>query len=753
MNSKFALFKKAIRIIFILTVMVSGFISSPEKSVKAAVYKIYVDADAVAGTDTGTSWPNAYLHLQDALDETNASGSTDYEIWVAEGVYYPDEESTGTDHTNNSQNESFLFLYNNVKLYGGFSGGETSLNQRDWETNLTILSGDIDGNDTNTDGNFIAEDWNDISSSNAYHVVVLDGSTNEEITLSTVVDGFTITAGQADEGYLGTYGQKGGGILCYAAGFPTRGECSSTLRNLTIQGNRGDYGGGVALVTETVGVSNPFLTNISMIGNLAANSGGGMWSTVSSDAAGESSPALVNVRFWENYAISWGGGGMYITVHKGTGNPTLTNVEFYNNQTDNYGGGMFVYTNYLGTIQGTLTNVTFSGNQADIGGGLYNDGNATGTYSMDINNTILWGNTATTSGAGIANNIFFPTFTSSDIQGCGGSGGGWDTLCGTDNGGNLDVNPHFANSSAGDLTLLETSPAIDAGDQSLLEVIPLDLGMNNRLENDDVDMGAYETKVIPGTVVADFDGDGDTDVSVYRPSNGRWYIEGQGNFKWGYAGDLPVPGDYDGDGTTDIAIFRPSNGKWYLMGSAPASWGAADDIPLQADYTGDGLTDKAVLRTSTKRWYIEGMGNTKWYLPGDIPVPCDYDGDGSADIAIYRPSNNNWYVMGESPVGWGQSGDIPVPADYDGDGACEIAVFRPSNGKWYVEGIGSTTWGLTDDIPVPGDYDGDGVTEYAVLRPSNGKWYIKDVGTFSWYASGDFPLPVRDTNADGDPYE
>jgi hypothetical protein len=87
----------------------------------------------------------------------------------------------------------------------------------------------------------------------------------------------------------------------------------------------------------------------------------------------------------------------------------------------------------------------------------------------------------------------------------------------------------------------------------------------------------------------------------------------------------------------------------------------------------------------------------------------------------------------------------------------DIAVFRPSNGNWYI--MGSRTgnyfrsWGLTGDIPVPGDYDGDGVYEVAVLRPTNGRWYIRDIGTYLWYASGDYPPMVRDTNADGDPYE
>ena len=129
------------------------------------------------------------------------------------------------------------------------------------------------------------------------------------------------------------------------------------------------------------------------------------------------------------------------------------------------------------------------------------------------------------------------------------------------------------------------------------------------------------------------------------------------------------------------------------------------------------------------------------------------NGDFADEIAVYRPSNGNWYVKGSLPVSWGFSGDIPVPGDYDGNGSCDIAVYRPSNGRWYVQGQGSTSWGLSGDIPVPGDYDGCGDTEIAVLRPSNGKWYIKGMGNFSWYLSGDYPLPVRDTNADGDPYQ
>jgi hypothetical protein len=252
--------------------------------------------------------------------------------------------------------------------------------------------------------------------------------------------------------------------------------------------------------------------------------------------------------------------------------------------------------------------------------------------------------------------------------------------------------------------------------------------------------------------VADMDKDYDTDIAVYRPGNGNWYVKGQDYTSWGNTGDIPVPADYDGDGGDDIAVFRPGNGKWYVKDQGNYSWGFSNDVPMPCDYDGDGDDDIAVYRPSNGNWYVKGLGRTSWGFSGDIPVPADYDGNGSCDIAVYRPSNGKWYIYGESPVKWGFSGDIPVPGDYDGDGRAEIAVYRPSNGNWYVEGIGATSWGQSGDIAVPGDYDGDGQMDYAVLRPGNGRWYVYGMSPQKWFSSGDIPLPPRDTNADGDPH-
>ncbi|MBW8009956.1 MAG: hypothetical protein FVQ83_01765 [Chloroflexi bacterium] len=253
---------------------------------------------------------------------------------------------------------------------------------------------------------------------------------------------------------------------------------------------------------------------------------------------------------------------------------------------------------------------------------------------------------------------------------------------------------------------------------------------------------------------ADFDANGTTDVSVFRPSNGRWYTSAQGFLaSFGTSGDIPVPQDYDGDGYSDIVVYRPSNGRWYFNGGGNVGFGIAGDIPMPCDYEGDGRAQIAVYRPSNGRWYVKDDVYIAYGIAGDIPVPGDYDGDGDCDYAIYRPSNGRWYIKDQGYWAYGIPGDIPVPGDYDGDGDFDVAIYRPSNGRWYVLGQGYVAYGIPGDIPVPGDYDGDGDWDETIYRPSNGRWYKYGIGYEAYGIAGDYPLPARDTNIDGDPHE
>lgn len=273
----------------------------------------------------------------------------------------------------------------------------------------------------------------------------------------------------------------------------------------------------------------------------------------------------------------------------------------------------------------------------------------------------------------------------------------------------------------------------------------------------------------------DFNGDFKDDFLVFRQgtggSSGTWYNSSIFNSSpaFGLTGDIITPADYNDDGITDLAVFRPSNGTWYIANNynnaannfTTIPWGASGDIPAAGDYDADGKADVTVFRPSNGTWYIlesktNSVRSVHWGTTGDKPVVGDYDNDGKADVAVFRPSDGTWYILKSLDnqllaVQFGQSGDIPVQADYNGDGRSEMVVFRPSNDTWYTSldpatNYGAIQFGTNGDIPVPGDYTGDGKTDIAVWRPSNRVWYVRSsstgaVSSYQWGASTDIPVP------------
>lgn len=264
-----------------------------------------------------------------------------------------------------------------------------------------------------------------------------------------------------------------------------------------------------------------------------------------------------------------------------------------------------------------------------------------------------------------------------------------------------------------------------------------------------------------------FAGTGQSAVSVFRPSNGNWYVTSNAGFQavhWGANGDIPAPADYDGDDLTDFAVFRPSEGNWHVLQSRTSTyrvvhWGLSGDKPVPGDYLfANGFDQFAVFRPSNGTWYVTNgvsSGSAQFGLNGDKPVSRDFDSDGKLDFTVFRPSTGTWYIQHSRDSSyriqqWGSTEDVPVPGGYGSTGNADIAVWRPSNGNWYIYFGHSNQYaiehfGQSGDIPQPIDYGiNSGLSDLGIYRPSTGTWFIQERGggqfwTFPFGLPGDIP--------------
>jgi hypothetical protein len=335
-----------------------------------------------SGTNDGSNWASS-LDLQTALGNAGCA-----EIWVAQGTYKP---TAGTNRT-----ISFNVMPG-VAVYGGFIGTETTRDARNPAANLTVLSGDLNGNDTGAANGVDPSVPTDGSNSdNSYHVVLMDGTTSSGIvTSSTVLDGVVITAGNANG--TSSPDSNGGGLYCNGAG--NGYMCSPELVNLTFSGNSASvYGGAMFNSGVNMGASSPVLTNVNFTGNRAGGSGGAM---LNAGEGGDSSPMLTDVSFSGNSANNRGGAMDNWCDLGGVSLPILTNITFSGNTAGSSGGAIYNYGSG-GTCNPTLTNITFNGNSAQSGGAIYNYGpGGSGTSRPTLINVILWGdNLIGTGGSG-----------------------------------------------------------------------------------------------------------------------------------------------------------------------------------------------------------------------------------------------------------------------------------------------------------------------------------------------------------------
>jgi CSLREA domain-containing protein len=503
-------------------------------------------------------------------------------------------------------------------------------------------------------------------------------------------------------------------------------------------------GGGISVSEGTIGVIRSTVSNNTADGG-TGTAGGGIW------VAGTAICNIVNSSIVGNIAFQNGGGG--ILVLSGSVNITNStvwaNVALASDVPATPDGGGIRRLGGTVTVKSSIIAQNFSESQGDDVFGTFTSGGFNLIGETDGSTGFI----ASTDLKGTNASPLAPGINTAGVQNYGGS--------------------------VPTIGLLANSPAIDKGSSFGLTNLTTDqrgTGYARTRNNparadatggDGTDIGAYERN-LPNVI--DFDGDGRTEIGIFRPNVAEWWLYRSLRgivfaAQFGASTDKITPADFTGDGLTDIAFWRPATGEWFIVRSEngtyfSAPFGQNGDIPVPADYDADGKADVAVFRPSSGFWFVQRSSSNQvtsqvFGQNGDHPIANDYDGDGRADVAIYRPSVGQWWLSrstaGVIAYSFGSSTDKIVPGDYTGDGKTDIAFWRPATGQWFVirsedSSFFSAPFGASTDTPVPGDYDSDGKFDVSVFRPSNGTWFIQKTteGSFAqqFGADGDRPLPT-----------
>ncbi len=623
---------------------------------------IYVDSRA-QGANDGSSWEDAYKSLQDALNAARSPG----EIHVAQGVYRPDQ---GVGINPRDRAASFQ-LKSNVKVKGGYAGyGAADPDARDVHAYETILSGDLQGKDVD-----VADPCNLLDeptrAENSYHVVNANGT-----NATAELDGFTIEAGNANEGISegeGDTGQcaqnYGGGLIAGFCGQPG----SPRITNCTFRKNSALYDGG-GMYTRG---GSPLINDCTLESNYAGTAAGGMYcsgrvsitdcvfayNTAQYSAAGlyySGTGSITDCAFNNNngrglyiegngstsqlifYPMVGGclfsdnsGGGLSV----GGGSPILIdNCIFQHNQSSSNGGGMYGSDSSFSEVPITLVNCVFRLNEVKpnpqtnnmaLGGAIYVDG-----CTLDIINCTFYMNDADHGDAISAPrsyvNIHNSILWDYDDEVYGGTVSVEYSCLNSRNvpgGGNISEDPRFIDSPS-NLQLMTGSPCIDAGDNSVVNCVS-DLDGNPRLVDDIstpdtgngdqplVDIGAYEYQGYgPGGCIIY------VDKKAPGPETGARWPDAFHSLQ--DALEIAYPGCRIriGQGT-----YKPDEGKEVTLGDRKASFHLKNGVVIDGGYAGYGASNPDA-KAPAYRAVLSGdlLGNeTTWGHSMNIEEPDKED--------------------------------------------------------------------------------------------------------------------------------